>query len=63
MTIKMARSAGPVEDQRADTFIAGATKAASIQDERGGKSVVNLRFDARLLARIDAAARRQGRHG
>jgi hypothetical protein len=60
MTIKMARSARPVEDQRADAFIAGATKTASIQDERAGKIVVNMRFDARLLARIDAAARRQG---
>jgi len=47
----MARSPGPVEDQRADTFIAGATKAASIQDERGGKSVVNLRFES-----VDAAS-------
>jgi hypothetical protein len=31
-----------------------------IQDQSAGKAVVNMRFDARLLARIDAAARRQG---
>ena len=60
MTIKMAHSSRPVEDQKADAFIAGATKGAPNQDEGTGKSVVNLRFDARLLARIDAAARRQG---
>jgi hypothetical protein len=55
-------NARPVEDRKADAFIAGATKGApaAIQDERAGKTVVNLRFDARLLARIDAAARRQG---
>ena len=60
MTIKMAPRARPVEDRKADAFIAGATKGAPIQDERAGKTVINLRFDARLLARIDAAARRQG---
>jgi hypothetical protein len=58
MTIKM-HNARPVEDRKAEAFIAGAAPAP-IQDERAGKSVVNLRFDARLLARIDAAARRQG---
>jgi hypothetical protein len=60
MTIKMAHSARPAEDRKADAFIAGATKPASIQDESAGKAVVNMRFDARLLARIDAAARQQG---
>jgi hypothetical protein len=60
MTIKMAHSARPAEDQKADAFIAGATKPASIQDDCAGKTVVNMRFDARLLARIDAAARQQG---
>jgi hypothetical protein len=59
MTIKMAHSARPVED-RADAFIAGAAKVMPRQDENAGKSVVNMRFDARLLGRIDAAARRQG---
>jgi len=58
MTIKMARSAGPVEDQRADTFIAGRPKQ-HLSKMNGRQVVVNLRFDARLLARIDAAARRQ----
>jgi hypothetical protein len=62
MTIKMAQSARPAEDRKAEAFIAGAAKAvpAPVQDERAGKAVVNLRFDVRLLARIDAAARRQG---
>jgi hypothetical protein len=61
MTIKM-HNARPVEDRKADAFIAGAAKGtpAAIQDEDAGKTVVNMRFDARLLARIDAAARRQG---
>jgi hypothetical protein len=57
MTIKMAQSARPAEDRKAEAFIA---KAASTQDEDAGKTVVNMRFDTRLLARIDAAARRQG---
>jgi len=49
--------ATPVEDRKAR-----ATKGppAAIANERAGKSVVNMRFDARLLGRIDAAARRQG---
>jgi hypothetical protein len=59
MTIKMAHSARQVEDQNADAFIAGATKAP-VQDEDVGKTVVNMRFDPRLLARVDAAARRLG---
>jgi hypothetical protein len=59
MTIKMAQSARPAEDRRAEAFIAGAA-TAPIQDESAGKAVVNMRFDARLLALIDAAARRQG---
>jgi hypothetical protein len=62
MTIKMAQSARPAEDRKAEAFIAGAAKSASaeIQSNHAGKAVVNMRFDARLLALIDAAARRQG---
>jgi hypothetical protein len=62
MTIKMAQSVRPAEDRKAEAFIADATKTApaEIQDEDTGKVVVNMRFDARLLTRIDAAARRQG---
>jgi hypothetical protein len=60
VTIKMAHSARPVEDRKAEAFIAGATTPAAIQGEDAGKAVVNMRFDARLLALIDAAARRQG---
>jgi hypothetical protein len=60
MTIKMAQSARPAEDRKAEAFIAGAATAAPMRDEDAGKAVVNMRFDARLLALIDAAARRQG---
>lgn len=62
MTIKMAHSSRPADDRKADAFIAGANKKtpATTQDERAGKTIVNLRFNSRLLARIDAAARRQG---
>jgi hypothetical protein len=59
MTIKM-HTARPAEDRKAEAFIAGAAKGARIEDESAGKAVVNMRFDARLLARIDGAARRQG---
>jgi hypothetical protein len=61
MTIKM-HTARPAEDRKAEAFIAGAAKGAPvlIGAERASKSVVNLRFDTQLLARIDAAARRQG---
>jgi hypothetical protein len=59
MTIKM-HAARPAEDRKAEAFISGAAKAAPIQGESAGKVVVNMRFDTRLLARIDAAARQQG---
>jgi hypothetical protein len=59
MTIKM-HAARPAEDRKAEAFIAGAAKAPPIQGESAGKVVVNMRFDTRLLARIDAAARQQG---
>jgi hypothetical protein len=63
MTIKMPHIVKPGNDDRAEAFIAGAFKAPvreAAQDDGPGKSVVNMRFDAKLLARIDAAARRQG---
>ena len=63
MTIKMPRTVkSGSDDKRADAFIAGAAKGAPapMRDNRAGKTTVNLRFDARLLARIDADARRQG---
>jgi hypothetical protein len=57
MTIRAApnvKSADP--DQKAAAFIAGSTKAPG----ESAKVVVNLRFDAALLAKIDAVAKRQG---
>jgi len=59
MTIKMAPGrAGAARrgnDARAEAFIAGETRAPA-----KGKTVVNSRWDAELLRRIDQAARKQG---
>jgi hypothetical protein len=72
MTIKMPHTVkSGSDDKKAEAFIAGAFKAApavreaapapaAAQDDNAGKAVVNMRFDAQLLARIDAAAKRQG---
>jgi hypothetical protein len=70
MTIKMPHIVkSGNDDKKAEAFIAGAFKAtptareaapAAAQDDNAGKAVVNMRFDAQLLARIDAAAKRQG---
>ena len=58
MTIKIPFSVKPASDgdRKADAFIAGAVKPVTA----AGKTVVNMRFDAGMLSRIDAAARRQG---
>ncbi len=45
-------------DRKAAAFIAGSGKASAPAD--ASKTVVNLRFDSALLAKIDAAAKRQG---
>jgi hypothetical protein len=62
MAIKMPQPAArPANtDQKAEAFISGAgtVKLAPVADE--GRAVVNMRFDADLLRRIDAAAKRQG---
>jgi hypothetical protein len=63
MTTKMPRVARSAGDKKADAFIAGANKGgvpAPTQIASPGKAVVNMRFDARLLARIDTAARQLG---
>jgi hypothetical protein len=64
MAIKMPQlAARPANsDQKAEAFIsgAGAARMAPSVDENAGKVVVNMRFDADLLRRIDAAAKRQG---
>lgn len=52
MAIKMP----PKADKKADAFIAGAPTAKA----GDGKSVVNMRMDNDLLARVDAAAKRMG---
>jgi hypothetical protein len=55
------------DDKKAEAFIAAASldqrsgaRGAAQADGNAGKAVVNMRFDAGLLSRIDAAARRQG---
>jgi hypothetical protein len=53
------------DDEKAEAFIAAAFKTlasapAGAQDDSRGKAVVNMRFDAQLLARVDAAAKQQG---
>lgn len=53
MAIKMP----PKADKKAEAFIAGAPAAKAASD---GKSVVNMRMDNDLLARIDAHAKRMG---
>jgi hypothetical protein len=62
MTIKMPYIVKPGNDDRkAEAFIAAASaRGAAPEDGNAGKAVVNMRFDARLLSRIDTAARRQG---
>lgn len=57
MTIKMAPKAA---DKKAEAFIAGSSKKGTDQSPDSGKVVVNLRMDADLLGRIDAAAKRMG---
>ena len=46
-------------DEKAEAFIAEAAKGAA-PNSGSSKVVVNMRFDADLLARIDEAARRHG---
>ena len=67
MAIRMPQSAQPLSpEKKAASFISGAKAGAAISsvslgaDEATGKAVVNMRFDAELLARVDAAAKRQG---
>ncbi len=65
MAIRMPHSVKPANsDKRAEAFISGAglpsPSAPSARAPEGSKVVVNMRFDAALLQRIDAAAKRQG---
>jgi hypothetical protein len=53
MTIKV-RHIAKSSESRAAAFIAGASKPEP------GKTTVNMRFNAVLLARVDGAARHQG---
>jgi hypothetical protein len=65
MAIKMPHAVKSANaDQKADAFISGAgaprVAVAPLADAEAGKTTVNMRFDAALLKRIDAAARSQG---
>ena len=56
MTINVRK---PVE-ARAEAFIANASHSRPAYNEETSKAVVNIRFDAALLAEIDVDARRLG---
>jgi hypothetical protein len=63
MTIKMPHIVKPADERQAEAFIAGAAmKTATVPSaaREPEKTVVNMRFDSDLLARVDAAAKRQG---
>jgi hypothetical protein len=63
MAIRMPHNVKPASvEQKAEAFISGAGLAprAATETETEAKAVVNMRFDAALLKRIDAAAKRQG---
>jgi hypothetical protein len=47
------------DERKAEAFIAGAATTATAPSEPD-RLVVTMRFDSDLLARVDAAARRQG---
>lgn len=62
MAIRMPPASKPVDEGKAAAFIAAtpAPPKPVSTTEPSGKSVVNLRMDGNLLARVDAAAKRQG---
>jgi hypothetical protein len=63
MTIKMPHIVKPADERKAEAFITGVTvKTATVPSAapEPEKTVVNMRFDSDLLARVDAAAKRQG---
>jgi hypothetical protein len=63
MAIRLPHAVKPADaEEKAPAFIAGSTKTAAAEPEPAepAKVVVNLRFDAALLARVDKAAKRQG---
>ena len=66
MAIKMPHKVKQADaDQKVEAFISGAGELPRAQtpttgEAEGSKVVVNMRFDASLLQRIDAAARRLG---
>jgi predicted DNA binding CopG/RHH family protein len=61
MAIKMPHTVKPTgAEKKADAFISGAGKAAPADDAATGKTIINLRVDSPLLARVDAAAKRRG---
>jgi hypothetical protein len=61
MTIKMPHAVKPANsEQKAAAFISGAGAAPPVVEPETGKAVVNMRFDAALLQRIDRAAKGLG---
>lgn len=58
MSIRMPHAVKPASaEKKAEAFISAASVA---RNSEAGKTVVNMRFDAALLQRIDADARRLG---
>lgn len=55
-------SASTSDEKAAEAFISGATKQAAqaSSTEEAAKKPVMIRFDAALLERVDAAAKRRG---
>ena len=63
MAIARKPNSKPLIDADAEKFIAGAgamTKAAAPAVEAKGRVATMVRFDAELLTKVDAAAKRRG---
>jgi hypothetical protein len=65
MAIKMPHAAKSASsEEKAAAFISGAGAPRLVStpsaDQEAGKTIVNMRFDAALLRRIDRAAKSQG---
>ena len=63
MVVKMPHNVKTAKAEReAEAFISGASPAKPVAapKEKTTKTVVNMRFDPDLLARLDEAAKRRG---
>ena len=63
MAIAKKPGSKPISEADADRFIAGAGASlapAAVTEPRAGRIATMVRFDAALLAKVDAAAKRRG---